>query len=94
MNAVQKTLSLSFGALFLAGCATQTTLAPLHAAQQLCAVTHDPAACAQVPALQANADEEARTNGLTAAALILLAPLALVAAGATYQPDTVVIIRH
>jgi hypothetical protein len=51
-----------------------------------CAVDHDARACAQVPYLQANANAEANHNGWITAGLILLLPLAVLAAGADAGP--------
>jgi hypothetical protein len=44
--------------------------------------------------LQANANEEANHNGWLAAGLILLLPLAVLAAGADAHDDDYVYVRH
>jgi hypothetical protein len=94
MNASRATTFISAGTLFLSACATQATLGPLHEAQLSCAVQHNAQACSAVPLLQANANEEANHNGWLAAGLILLLPLAVLAAGADAHDDDYVYVRH
>lgn len=91
----RSTIYISALSMFVSSCATQATLAPLHDAQLQCQVQHNPDACAAVPILQANANEEANHNALLTVGLVLLLPLAILAIGASNpEPDTVVIVHR